>query len=765
MQLTIGRNDGNRRLAAPSKRMEVRRLIGLLLAMAVAPPIVWALSGRVVQAEERSGRPIGDVGEAVAVAIPRIPAAEVAERIAARVSIPVEPTRVRRALPSPAEVYSSAPRMDDALRSERVRMAERALAIRSALPSAAEGVAAKEELTILAQADSPADLAAAAAPADDAEDDEEDDAPQAVDLSTLTPTRVVTPQGTTGGAAASAPSSATSTSGGLLPPQPTIDAGPVASPSRREAGEPSPGVVQSLSATEQPGSTGPREPLPSTAAAAESAVAQTRRRARTALHSAAAQAASSMVSDSPYRNALSGQSRFQAPSEDIIAIEDGLSRASETLSFLPGLHLQNVSFFGGYSSNGISNRLNSRMSVGSDFDYGASAGLGYIRNWRRTNLRMNYTPSHSRRSRFSEWNTTDHRLRLSAGRQLSRRWTVGGAASATNSGLESFWFEAPVYRDVEAPATFDEFYRMVENGELTDDEFAAILTGDPVVDDEGGQGFDLSRVLNVSASANAGYAYSPRLSFNVGARITDTQLLDDPTIGRRLSSIGRGTVRDIQRVSGSAGMSYSVNRRTNLTANFSQSQQSSSFRRNDTQQVTAGFNQTLGRSWSYGANFGIGAVTFGALTDDALLDPTFSQFQSVIEPRPTWTANGNLSYRVRAHRFSFQGGRSVGDTFGLGSRTSLRGRVGWNWSTRDSLWSANASASYTKSDSGLLGDLSNSVLTRTIGAGISRRVSPSTALQTTYYFGAFDSPFRGLFVNNSVHRLQASFIWSPAQLR
>jgi|GEM_PF-2100289 len=758
MQFMIGNNNGNDRVAVRGKVFRVRRPLRLLFAITVVSPILWGLGVRTAQAEDRATRTVGDVGETIAAAISRQPVVETAEPSAPKgFVVAFERSLTSRVLPSAAELYSSAPRMDDALRSERVRTAERALAIRQAVEPV-DAVEQQESLMLLAQADSAAAPAAAAPLADDADDEDDEDAPQAVDLSPLTPSRVATPQ--SGGA----PTGSAAAGGGLLPPQPTIEAGPTAPPAG-EAVEPPPGVIRSLAATEQPGSAGPQQPPPSADEAAESAVTQTRRRARTALHSAAAQAASSMVNDSPYRNALSGQGRYQAPGDDIIAIEEGLSRASEALSFLPGLHLQSVNFFGGYSSNGISNRLNSRLAVGGDMDYGASASLGYIRNWRRTNLRMSYIPSHSRRARFNEWNTTDHRLRLSAGRQLSRRWSVGGAASATNSGLESFWFENPILREVEAPSSFDELYRMVEAGELSDDEFAAILTGEPVVDDEGGQGYDLSRVLNVSASANASYAYSPRLSFNLRGALTDTQLLDDPTIGRRISSVGRGNVSDIQRISGSAGIRYSLNRRTNLTTNYSQSQQLSSFRENRTQQVSVGVNQTLGRSWSYGGNIGMGSATLGVLRVGALNDPTLVGAAGINDPRPTWTASGNLAYRYRAHRFSVQAGRSVGDTFGLGSLTSVRGGAGWSWSTRDALWSANASASYAKSDVGLLGALSRSVLMRSIGAGVSRRVSATTALQTSYYFGAFDSPFRGLFVNNSVHRLQASFIWSPAQLR
>lgn len=764
MKLTIGSKGENGSLAVRTKKVELRRLFGLLFVISVVPPIVWGLCTHVAQAEDREERTVGDIGERAAPAA----AAVTADPQEPSLSEKASTTRnLDRGAPlTPSELYARASNAES-LRAERIRMAERALS----LALASDPVGAPAEPVLLAQADSPA-AAPADLPADD-DDDEEDDA-EPVDLSAIAPAILVAPQVSAVGA-----TSSTIGGGSRSSSQPGAGGSANGAGTSTESAEPAPGAVTDLRslgqpAEDQPGSVGPRSaPATSVANPAQetSGAAETRRRARTALHSAAAQAAVAMVSDAPYRNSLSGQERFTAPgnaaANEIAAIGGGLDRVSETLSFIPGLHLSNVSVFSGFSSNGISNQQNSFIDVGGDYDFGASATVAFLRNWRRTNLRLNYTPVHRRRARFGEWNSTDHRLSISSGHQLSRRWSIGSAVSAANSGLEAFWFELPVFSQVEnPPASFDELFRMVEAGELTDDQFASVLTGAPVVEDEGGQGFDLSRVLNVSASANAAYAYSPRLSFSVSGSISDTRLLEDPLIGRRISVGGRQNINGLSQASLSGSASYSLDRRTNLNTGYTQSQQLSSVFDNTMRNVYIGFGRRFGRSWNIGANVGVGAVSWGTVPGGALENSLLAGGLNLNNPmRMTWTAGGNIGYRVRAHRFQFSAGRTAGDNFGLGSQSSMNASGGWSWSTRDSVWSAGASASYIKSMAGfgLSGD--NSILTRSIGGSLSRRVTSTTAVQTSYYFGEFSSPFRGLFVNNSIHRVQASFVWSPAQLR
>ncbi len=764
MQLTIGRKQQGCSLSVQAKKVGLRRLYRLLVALTVVPPIVWGLGVRAAQAEEREVRLMGDAGESAAPQIGTLrELAAVSEDLglaARRSAADMAAVSALTAAPGPAEVYSSVSR-DLALRAARIRAAELALA--AFQPTRGERhLAASEnneptELLLLAQADAPLPDASPAKPADEDADENDEDA--VVDLSTLTPARVVAPQLSTGGAAFESSPFGTSARGAESA---TGGESATTTPSRRTIA-PESNAAPNLGGADQPASEGPSREADSTESSPVGATEETRRRAHTALHSAAAQAAVSMVSDSPYRNALSGQERYFEPSSDFTSIDDTLTRASETLSIIPGFYLQNVTFFGGYSSNGIASQRNIMTSLGSDYDYGAAGTVGYLRNFQRSNFRFGYTPSHSRRARFSEWNTTDHRMRFNAGHQLSRRWTLGGSASVNNSGMEAFWIETPLFSTVEnRPTSFDELYRMVEAGELTDDEFASILTGSPVVEEEGGSGLDLSRLLNVSASTNARYAYSPRLSFAFSGAVNDTRLLDDPSIGRRVSRMGLGRIQNLRRVSTNGSMRYALNRRTNLSVGHTRAQMLSTFRSNEMQQSTVSVSQRLGRSWNYGGGIGVGTISVGELRNESF-DGT--QLGLPMRGFSSWTANGNLSYRLRQHRFRVQASRMVGDSFGLGARHTTRGSAGWGWMSRDSLWSTNATAAYSKGNIGFVGIGENNLIMKTVGFAVSRRVTATSALQTSYYFGQFESPFRGLFFNNSIHRMQASFIWSPAQLR
>lgn len=732
MQLTIGRQRRTCNLTVRAKAAELRRVYGLLFVVSVAAPIVWGVGSSVVRAEEHEGRTIGDFGERSVTASPARTLDAALREQGSEQAQPEEETPTAQRL-TPSELYASGSKQSpgrlpyaEELRGQQARRA-------SALTGKPlqQSKEAEQEILLLAQSKASPD--------------------KVIDLSALSPIRIVTPQIAAVGATSSALSQAAPQAASPQVAGSATPAEPVTSPYQ--------GVLTEVG---QPSSVGPSRPEP------EPPASETRRRARTALHSAAANAAAAMVADSPYQNVLSGQDRFTAPgglgdaslsppsAGGVTAVDQGLNQVSEAVGVIPGLHIQQASVSAGYSTNAVRFQRSGSVPLGQDYDLGLSTTIGYQRSWRRSNMMVRYTPSHSSRAYYSEWNTTDHRLQLSGGRQLSRRWSVGGATNASNTGMESFWLELPVFGTIPNPPTsFDELYKMVQAGQLTDDQFASLLTGAPVVEKDGGQGLALSRVLNVSASANARYAYSPRLSFSISGSARNTQLLTDPTSGRRLVAGGFGTLQESSVTAVSAGAQYELTRRSGVSFSHSVGQNSSTVWRGTTQNSSVGYNQRVGRYWNFGVNIGLGQIT-----NDSNYGGNYA---GAGYTRTTYTANGQLSYRLRSHQFSLNGGRSVGDSFGLGAFTSLRGGAAWNWAILGSPWSANASASYMHSTNNAL--TGNGLEMRSFGGGIGRRVSATTAVRTSYYYGIFDSPYRGLFSNNSVHRVQASFIWRPSQPR
>jgi hypothetical protein len=126
-----------------------------------------------------------------------------------------------------------------------------------------------------------------------------------------------------------------------------------------------------------------------------------------------------------------------------------------------------------------------------------------------------------------------------------------------------------------------------------------------------------------------------------------------------------------------------------------------------------------------------------------------------------------VRYRYGGHEFESFARRQVGDTLGLSSRTSMNAGISWEWATPRMPWVVSAGASYSRSDLGavFLDDRSSFYETSLLQGGLSRRLSPTTALMLGYYFGRYSSPFSGLLTGTTIHRVQGTFLWRPAEMR
>ena len=483
---------------------------------------------------------------------------------------------------------------------------------------------------------------------------------------------------------------------------------------------------------------------------------QTTRR-RVAMHRMAAAAASSLNEATPFRTASSGSSRFSGASAGD-SLGQTFDAAAQAVSVVPGLRLENVQLGFGYSSNGLPGARSLYSSgLGADTDYSARATLAYRKRFRNSSFGLTYTPSRNQRYRFSEWNSTDHILGLDYDRQLGRRWGLGLNASAANTGLEQFWFRQPVYRRVEnPPATFDELVQRVEAGEFTDEEFASIITGAPIVEEPGGRELELTRVNSLNAAATASYAHSARSTFSFGIGANRYETSTPFRTGDRDFA-----VNDLQRqfayfetaYRSSASMTTGV--RYNLTGN------DSTFGRSYSQSASMFVRRRLSRFWSAEVQGGGGYSSLDV--DEGYL----GRLTNVRNSIPNWTAGGSLNYRYGGHAFELFGRRQIGDSLGLSSATSVNGGLSWQWTTPRIPWVFSGGASYSRSDWGfsVVGDSSRSYETTLLQAGLSRRISPTTAFSTGYYFGRYESPFTGLLTGSTIHRVQAVFLWRPIEAR
>ena len=479
--------------------------------------------------------------------------------------------------------------------------------------------------------------------------------------------------------------------------------------------------------------------------------AMQRAAAQSALATAGAQSTAFQSSTSPYRF------RPRDPRGQADPFGDGMREAAEAISLVPGLAISSAGLFAGYSSNSIPTRglLNGLGGpLGSDYDYGAMATFSYVNRGRGSDLSISYTPSHNQRVNIEEWSTTNHDLSVSVSKELGARWTLNGTADGGYTGLEQYWLELPILHfPTDVPDTLEGLYEAVEAGQFTDEEFASILTGAPVVDDPGGRQMDLGRVLSLGASASGSYAYSPRWRFNFSGRTQRSNLRAVSRPDR--PAIGGLYVADNSVQLGSASMSYRFSPRTSIGVSHTTARAHSDFADSLSNNAMISLSQRLSRALRYRVGLGIGAVNVSRTV--YAVDPRM---------RATWTASGGLSYSLGRHSVSANASRNVGDTLGLGANTSTMAQLQWSWMSLRSPWIASAGFGVMR----LRQQGGGVIRTRSLNSdlyslGVGRRLSPSTLMRTDYYYGRYVSPFEGLFSNAQIHRLQVSLLWRPAERR
>ncbi len=493
--------------------------------------------------------------------------------------------------------------------------------------------------------------------------------------------------------------------------------------------------------------------------------AQPRRRAafQSAMQRAAANSALALrgTNSSSFQSSTS-QQRFGpgSPGSMTDPFGDGMKQAAEAVSLIPGLSISSASLFAGYSSNAIpAGRLASLGALGgdlgADYDFGAQATFSYANRGRGSMFSVDYTPSRLQRVNLDQWSTTNHTLNVSASKELGAKWTTRLRANGGYNGLEQYWLEpAILHYPANPPATLDELYDAAAAGELTDEEFASVLTGAPVVDDPGGRQLDLGKVLTYGLSAGASYAYSPRWTFDFSGGISSSSLTNEPQA--RPGSLGAFYLRDSRREYGGASLSYRLSPRTSIAVSNATSVARSDYADTVSTNTMGTIQQRLTRSLRYHVGLGVGAVDWSR----AVLVSNQSNL------RYTWIANGGFDYTYGAHVFSFDTSRSAGDVIGLGARTTTQAQAQWQWASRRSTWLANAGIGIMRLSQGGGGQLLTRALNSDIySAGFGRRLSASTLMRTDYYYGRYVSPYQGLFSNAEIQRLQVSLMWRPTERR
>ena len=439
---------------------------------------------------------------------------------------------------------------------------------------------------------------------------------------------------------------------------------------------------------------------------------------------------------------------------DSEALANPFGPANALASKVPGLRIERVVLFQGFTSNGYPLDIGRNpfvdTNLGYDVDVGAMATISWGRSRPTSALYLTYTPSYISRMRFPEWSTGDHQLNLNLQKRF-KRWNLEAGNNSALRGLQQVLFTPAVLRTVPIPGSLEELAAQAQGGELSSDEIASALTGSPVVESHPKTRYDLGRVLSTSVNAGVTYNYSPRVAATFGVdgshyRTVSTPETDDKVVGLR--PLYRATS-----LSGTAGMTYQLKPGTKVGANSIVRRNYSSYANSDSVNTMGTIDQRLGRHWSVNGGAGVGTVR--APERIGLEDlPGQSTSSSLV-------ATGGLHYTGRAHKIGIQATRGVGDSVGLGARTSRNASAQWEWLKPGNMWGLYGRAQYYDMSLGGIG-LDGSTRGVLGSAGLVRRLSRETTFNVDYSYQSFRSPFRGVVSNLNGHRVQMSWQWRPA---
>lgn len=440
---------------------------------------------------------------------------------------------------------------------------------------------------------------------------------------------------------------------------------------------------------------------------------------------------------------------------DIVTAEAVFERVDEQIQKVPGLRFESVSFFAGYSSSGVPlNNVNTLTSqdafnLGYDIDLGVSAQMSWRQEKRRDAFIVRYSPSAAFRARFPEFNQISHSVSGDWTHTFSERIRFGLSSGARFGSFGQIFFEPPTFRVVpNPPQTLEEIIAARQAGELTDEEVASILTGEPIIADPGGEEFSNSSSFTTSVAAQLDIRKSSRLTYFVDGGVAYSRFLtgreDRDELDERTFINGGRSLRI------GSGADYKLTRRTSTSAQVSLGRGFNTIGINTfTINPSASITRSFGRlaNWNASGTFGYGRIR--ALGDI----PIAADGRRWLG---TTTGGASVQYTRNQHAFTVSANRSVGDQLGLGSQSSDSINAGWSYAPLRAPWSLSVQGGYVRSD--LIAFDSDLRGTRT-ALSYSRRITSATGVQATYSYFENRSGLIGVFNNFEQHRLQVGLVW------
>jgi hypothetical protein len=412
-----------------------------------------------------------------------------------------------------------------------------------------------------------------------------------------------------------------------------------------------------------------------------------------------------------------------------------------------GIHLYNVSVYGGYFSGGIPfevSSVNPFLNTGSTAVTGGSANFGWSRTREGTSLAISESLSYmAYPEHFVQPNT---KLTLNWSHKIGQKWSISMAGTGQIVNLQESYFTANgLGVAASLPTTFDGLSAAMLKGTFTDTQLASALTGTSASLRPEQAYLYGQQVGSASAMIGLSYAPSGRSSFHANFIANRTQTLNfgssTPTIQALLPQTTTGSVN--------VGWSYSLTPRTQIGLDVGSSRVFSRVQNGYMSNAEFSIGRTMSEHW-----FVKGQIGGGLLTYRRQIAATPSNVQ--------YTTGGSLGYKIRSHTLLGSFNRMIGDSYGLGSGSTNVATAGWTWRAPGSSWSVSATYNYQQlNGSALL----TSESWRATG-GIARALSPHVFVTVQYAY--FKLPPTFLPANGTLDAqsgVTMSLSWSPSQYR
>lgn len=366
------------------------------------------------------------------------------------------------------------------------------------------------------------------------------------------------------------------------------------------------------------------------------------------------------------------------------------------------------------------------LETGYDVAIGGAAVLAFDKPGERTTFSIQYTPSYTRRVRYSDWSAFSNSTTIQLDHLINSRLRFAISAVGAILNREEFQFG-----DISPVSS------------VPNSSFAGSLLNEGVGDPAAQYLFFGSRILTANVHTGLRYALSPRLLLRGGVAGSRTQYLRS-----RIDDNSAQPARLIPQVTsfiGDLGATYQITPRTAIGGRFDSARQQSRLQNAVISNLRASVERAMTEHWFVNAYGGLGQ--FRSLDR---FDPTAGQVQ--------YLAGGSATYRNLEHTIIAAVDRRISDVYGVGASNTLSLSGSWQWMPpRAHVW---LSLGFSRTD------LQSIILPATTWRGtaeVGRRITGNIAIVGGYAYMGYSNVAintNGMLGQNAI-RIALSWIPRP----